>query len=168
MKCLWVVLLVGILGLCGFSVLALEEKANIEFEPKTGDVEFDAVLGKLNLEAKGNINEFLTHLSISNELPVEKLEPLIIKEKMPPADVYMAVGISGITEIPIDKVIEMYKTNEGKGWGVIVKRLGIKPGSKEFHLLKQGGLTDLEIFKQGKNPGKPGKKPESPGKGKKK
>jgi hypothetical protein len=31
--------------------------------------------------------------------------------------------------------------NKGKGWGVIAKNLGIKPGSAEFHALKRGDLS---------------------------
>ena len=30
----------------------------------------------------------------------------------------------------------MYEQDRGQGWGVIAKRMGIKPGSAEFHALK--------------------------------
>jgi hypothetical protein len=46
---------------------------------------------------------------------------------------------------PIDYVIEKYKAEKGKGWGVLAKSLGIKPGSKDFHALKQG--QDLYVDK---------------------
>jgi hypothetical protein len=38
-------------------------------------------------------------------------------------------------------VVREYKAHKGQGWGVIAKNLGIKPGSKEFHALKKGGLN---------------------------
>ena len=56
---------------------------------------------------------------------------------MEPADVYMVVEIAGIQKITVEKVVESYKKNKGKGWGVIAKELGIKPGSKEFKELKE-------------------------------
>jgi hypothetical protein len=39
---------------------------------------------------------------------------------------------------PTDYILEKYKSGKGRGWGVLAKSLGIKPGSKEFHALKQG------------------------------
>lgn len=44
------------------------------------------------------------------------------------------------TQKPTDQVVQVYKANQGKGWGVIAKRMGIKPGSAEFHALKSGEL----------------------------
>jgi hypothetical protein len=124
--------------------LAQENAAKIAIEPKTGDVEFDATLGDLNIEAEGNLSEFLSRLSISFNISEESLEPLIIEEEMTPADVYMTVAIAEITETPVNEVVEEYKNSQGQGWGVVAKRLGIKPGSKEFHLLKQGTLGELD------------------------
>jgi hypothetical protein len=37
-----------------------------------------------------------------------------------------------------ERVIEKYESGKGKGWGALAKSLGIRPGSKEFHALKQG------------------------------
>jgi hypothetical protein len=59
-------------------------------------------------------------------------------------------------------VVDVYKKNRGKGWGVIAKSLGIKPGSPEFHALKRG--DDLYTHKE-KGKGKGGK---GKGKGKEK
>jgi hypothetical protein len=38
----------------------------------------------------------------------------------------------------MDYVIDQYRSDKGKGWGVLAKTLGIKPGSREFHALKDG------------------------------
>jgi hypothetical protein len=54
--------------------------------------------------------------------------------------------------------VDTYKRNKGKGWGVIAQRLGIKPGSAEFHRLKKG---DFELAG-----GKAGGKGKGNGKGK--
>ena len=52
-----------------------------------------------------------------------------------PADAYMVFRLGEMSAKPTDYVIEQYKSGKGKGWGVIAKNLGIKPGSKEFHAL---------------------------------
>ena len=68
-----------------------------------------------------------------------------------------------------DEVLREYKENKGKGWGVIAKNLGIKPGSREFHELKDddSGMIALAKGKKGegnksknkdKNKGKKDKK----------
>ena len=149
---------------CVGSVLGQEPQAELSIEPKTGDAEFDATLGDLNIEATGNLSGFLDHLSVSYNVPEEELEPLITEDEMEPADVYMTVVIADLTETPIREVVEEYQAREGQGWGEIAKRLGIKPGSKEFHQLKQGLLSDIEEVKRAV---KPGGKPENPGQEKK-
>jgi hypothetical protein len=43
-----------------------------------------------------------------------------------------------LTGTPPADLEKSYLSNPGKGWGVIAKSLGIKPGSKEFKSLKSG------------------------------
>ena len=62
----------------------------------------------------------------------------------------------------IDDVIISYKKNKEKGWGVIAKEMGIKPGSPEFHALK--GKTKTRKDK-GKSEGKGKGNGNSKGKG---
>ena len=50
----------------------------------------------------------------------------------------MSLRVGQISGLHIDLVVREYKKNKGKGWGVIAKNLGIKPGSQEFHELKKG------------------------------
>jgi len=157
MRSIFPILLVCGLLFCGFPVSGQEGQAKLTVEPKTGDAEFDAVLGDLNIEAEGNLSGFLNHLSVSYNVPEEELEPLITEEEMTPADVYMTVVVADVTETSLEDVVEEYQKSEGQGWGEIAKRLGIKPGSKEFHQLKQGGISDLESVKRVAKPEKPGK-----------
>ena len=44
--------------------------------------------------------------------------------------------MSRLINKPLDFVVKEYKTNHGKGWGIMAKNLSIKPGSKAFHALK--------------------------------
>jgi len=54
------------------------------------------------------------------------------------ADAYMVLRLAEMSHQPVDTVITHYRDNKDKGWGVLAKRLGIKPGSREFHALKGG------------------------------
>ena len=58
-----------------------------------------------------------------------------------PADVYMTLRIGEVAKVPTDRVVIEYRTNKSQGWGVIAKNLGIKPGSSEFHALKQSRVA---------------------------
>jgi hypothetical protein len=81
-----------------------------------------------------------------------------------PADAYLLLRLGEMSNQPIDHVIEKYKAKKGKGWGAFAKSIGIKPGSKEFHALKQG--QDLYVDKD-KSEGKVKSKGKGKGKGRK-
>lgn len=83
-----------------------------------------------------------------------------------PADAYMICRLGEMSSRPPDYVIKKYKLKKGKGWGVIAKSLGIKPGSKEFHALKSGNnfFDDNDRGNKGKK-GKSKNKDKSKGKG---
>ena len=55
-----------------------------------------------------------------------------------PADAYMALRLGEMSHHPPERVLDVYKANKGKGWGVMARELGIKPGSEEFKALKNG------------------------------
>jgi hypothetical protein len=55
-----------------------------------------------------------------------------------PADAYMVFRLAEMSGRPTDYVITQYESSRGQGWGQLAKSLGIKPGSKEFHALKNG------------------------------
>ena len=54
------------------------------------------------------------------------------------ANAYMVFRLAEMSHMPVDTVIKHYHAGKGKGWGVLAKQLGIKPGSREFHILKRG------------------------------
>lgn len=54
------------------------------------------------------------------------------------AHAYMVLRLAEMSHMPVDTVIRHYHASKGKGWGVLAKRLGINPGSREFHALKRG------------------------------
>ncbi len=59
-----------------------------------------------------------------------------------PADAYVALRLGEMSGKSIEYVTERYNANKGRGWGVLAKRLGIKPGSAEFRSLKKGHDLD--------------------------
>ena len=71
------------------------------------------------------------------------------------ADAYMIHSLGEMSKQPIENVIEKYKAGKGKGWEALAKSLGIKPGSKEFHVLKRGhDLYDEKPKVKSKDKGK--------------
>lgn len=79
-----------------------------------------------------------------------------------PGDAYMVLRLGEMSGRPTDYVINQYRSGKGKGWGALAKSLGIKPGSEEFHALKNGhDLYDDKNMGGGKG------KDKSQGKGKK-
>ncbi|MFH1758308.1 MAG: hypothetical protein ABH969_09705 [Pseudomonadota bacterium] len=139
-----------------FGGIALADEVRFSYNGKTGDKGLDLSLKNLNIQAQGDMKNFISRLSVSYGVPQPKIEDLFVKVKMPPADIYMTVRVAKIVNKPIDVVVDEYKAHKGKGWGVIAKKLGIKPGSKEFHELKN---NDSGLMDKGKGKGpKKGKK----------
>jgi len=119
-------------------------------------------LSDLNTQARTDITGFSSTLSNQFGVPMPQVQS-IVKTVKHPADAFMCLQLSKMTGIQTEKVVQTYKSNNGKGWGVIAKELGIKPGSDDFHALKRGdfvfGVQEDKINKkQGKGKDKGHKK----------
>ena len=68
-------------------------------------------------------------------------------------EIYLALEISNLSGTSIDEIIALYSENKGKGWGYIAKQAGIKPGSDEFHRLKNNA-SDKKNKSKGNSQGK--------------
>jgi hypothetical protein len=117
--------------------------------------DLDNFLSNLNIQAKSNINSFGIKLSTQFGIPLPKVQT-IIKIVDFPADAFMCLQLSLMTNVQLEIVLQTYKNNKEKGWGAIAKELGIKPGSTEFHALKRGDFqfTGDRIDKTDKGQGK--------------
>ncbi|MBE0437082.1 MAG: hypothetical protein IBX56_14920 [Methylomicrobium sp.] len=114
--------------------------------------EFDW-MPKFNIQAQADPSGFRAR--IATRFNIGDVQITTVLSNFPnPADAYVALRLGEMSGKPIGYVIEQYKEGMGRGWGALAKRLGIKPGSPEFHALKRG--DDLY-----------GKKGISKGKGKK-
>jgi hypothetical protein len=105
-----------------------------------GAADLDSFMGEINLTARADLGIFKAELSATFGVAEPKIDGLF-RIASDPADVYMILRIGEVAKQPVDRVVEEYKSHGGQGWGVIAKNLGIKPGSPEFHSLKQGRLS---------------------------
>ena len=123
----------------------------------------DAFLDSLNVQAKADMNGFAAKVSAQFGAPLTQVQTVISTVKQP-ADAFMVFQLGQMARRPPETVMHTYMANRGKGWGVIAKDLGIKPGSPEFHALKRGDLVLNGI--PGGGPGEGHEKGHGKGKGK--
>jgi hypothetical protein len=100
----------------------------------------DSFLNDLNIQARADMNGFSVKVSTQFGIPLPKVQA-VIKMVDTPADAFMCFQLGEMSKKPYDTVTQVYQTKRGKGWGVIAKSLGIKPGSPEFHALKRGDFV---------------------------
>lgn len=124
------------------------------FSAKSGDKELDVTLSDMNSRATADFNFFKKDLQLTYNVTDQKIEYLKTTIKMAPADIYMTLELGKISGKSIDDVVKVYQSKKGQGWGVIAKDLGIKPGSKEFHQLKNSSKGKNEKMKAKGNSGK--------------
>ncbi len=90
-----------------------------------------------NVLAQGDLSGFRAKLRARFHIGDAEIET-VIRSVDGPVDAYMALRLGEMADVPVHRVIETYKANRGRGWGAVAHRLGIKPGSSDFHALKQG------------------------------
>jgi hypothetical protein len=119
----------------------------------------EGFLNQVNVQAHGDMNGFFAKVSAQFGVPEAQIR--VVLGKVPsPADAFMIFQLGAWTRQDHQAVMRTYESRKGHGWGAVAKELGIKPGSAEFHALKQGDL------RYGPNPGTPGNSGKSKGKGK--
>jgi len=110
-------------------------------------------LGDLNNRAYAAPNDY--HLNLSNQFGVPQPQVYTLTRSVAaPADAFMILQLAHMLGLPHERVLQTYNTNRGRGWGVIAKELGIKPGSAEFHALKNGNFALTGVPGGGKSHGK--------------
>ena len=117
---------------------------------QTGSVELDTNLANLNVEAKADLPGFTAQLSVSFDVPEGKIVSLMTDVLLEPAEVYLALEIGKLVEKPVDDVVAVYRENRDRGWGVVAREMGIKPGSAEFHELKMKASPGKAKVKKGR------------------
>ncbi len=100
----------------------------------------DGFLNSLNVQARADMGGFSAKVSTQFGVPLPQVQA-VIQTVSTPADAFMVFQLGQMAHRPPETVVQTYQVHKGKGWGVIAKELGIKPGSKEFHALKNGDLV---------------------------
>jgi hypothetical protein len=120
--------------------------------PAQASSDLDVFVSNLNVQAQADLGAFKVRLSTQFGVPAARVDAVLASVKTP-GDAYMCLRVGQVTSQPVEVVTKEYQKNKGKGWGVIAKNLGIKPGSKEFHELKKGNF-DGDDSGSGKGKGK--------------
>lgn len=116
--------------------LILSATAQAQLKVTTGDADLDNSLIALNKDAKNALDAFKNDAIEKFNTTKNVVESLLNIHKMDPSDVLMTLEVAQITSKPVETVATSFDKNKSKGWGEIAKEMGIKPGSKEFHALK--------------------------------
>lgn len=92
---------------------------------------------ELNVRADADPSGFRGQLSARFKIGDSQVR-VVLGNVDRPADAYMVFRLGEMSSMPTDYVLSKYRMQKSKGWGALAKSLGIKPGSREFHALKQG------------------------------
>jgi len=127
------------------AVAALFASANVAaqdftfgWNPRSGDVWVDNQLNDINRYGSRYREPFADEMVRYYGAPRDLVTDLLVNRRWAPGDVYYACSIAHTLGRPCREVVNEWDRNHGKGWGVVAKELGIKPGSAEFHRLKRG------------------------------
>lgn len=102
--------------------------------------DLNGFLQDVNIQARTDMGNFTLRLSKQFGVPEPDVQ-LIIRSVAKPADAFMILQIGQMAHAEPNAVLQTYQDNKGKGWGVLAQKMGIKPGSREFHALKRGDLS---------------------------
>jgi hypothetical protein len=108
--------------------------------PAVAAASLDSFLNSVNVQAQADLPGFHARVSAQFGVPVPQVQA-VLHTVGSPADAFMVFQLGQMAHRPPEAVVQTYQSHQGKGWGVIAKELGIKPGSKEFHALKNGDLV---------------------------
>jgi len=103
--------------------------------------DFSGLVGNISTTARVNLPGFKADVSAEFGIPVPRIDAMLAIAPMP-GDVYMSLQIGKAVNRPPEEVIKYYSAHKDKGWGAIAKEMGIKPGSPEFHALKNGKYAE--------------------------
>jgi len=121
--------------------------AQIAFSTQVFAQDFDW-LRNLSVEARADPSGFVARLSTRFHIGDAQVRA-VISNIGSQADAYMVLRLAEMSHKPVTLVSEQYHRYRHQGWGVIAKRLGIRPGSRAFHSLKAG--HDLGFAGTGKS-----------------
>lgn len=111
---------------------------SLNWNPRSGDVWVDTQLADMNRYGTQYRDPFIDEMVRYHGAPRDLVTDLLVNRRWAPGDVYYACTIAQVIGRPCRYVVDEWAANHAQGWGVVARRLGIKPGSAEFHRLKKG------------------------------
>ena len=114
------------------------------WNPRTGDVWVDQRLGDINSYGARYRDPFVDEMVRYHRAPRDLVLELLTRRNWAPGDVYYACSIANVLGLPCRNVVDEWDRDHGQGWGVVAQRMGIKPGSAEFHRLKKGFVPSYD------------------------
>lgn len=125
-------------AMAAFTGNANAQDYSIGWDPRSGDVWVDNYLGDVNRYGSRYREPFVNEMVRYYGAPRDLVVDLLTTRNWAPGDVYYACSVAQVLGRPCRYVADYWEEHRGKGWGVVAKELGIKPGSAEFHRLKKG------------------------------
>ena len=114
------------------------------WNPRTGDAWVDQHLSDINAYGYRYREPFIDEIVRYHGAPRDLVYDLVVNRRWAPGDVYYACALAQIIGRPCRYVVDEWDRDHGQGWGEVAKRLGIKPGSDEFHRLKRGFVPSYD------------------------
>ena len=108
------------------------------WNPRSGDVWVDNRLADVNQYGYRYRDPFIDEMTRYYGAPRDLVSDLLVNRRWAPGDIYYACALAQVVGQPCRNVVDEWDRDHGQGWGVIAQRMGIKPGSAEFHRLKHG------------------------------
>jgi hypothetical protein len=131
-----VLLLVAALLLgCG---AALAQSSAFAWNPRSGDTWVDMRLADMNQYGQRYPGPFIDEITRYHGAPRSLVNELLTDRHWAPGDIYFACALAQVVGQPCRVVADAWERDHAQGWGAIAKRMGIKPGSEQFHRLKRG------------------------------
>jgi hypothetical protein len=96
-------------------------------------------MARVNVQARADLGAFTARISGQFGVPEANVR-VVLSAVSDPADAFMVFQVGDFCHRSPDDVLAVYRAYSHKGWGAMAKSLGIKPGSPEFHALKDGNL----------------------------
>ncbi len=96
-----------------------------------------------NLQVRADADRSGFNLSLASRFHIGDLEINAVLGRVERgSEAYMIFRLAELSRHPYTHVLDIYQNNKQQGWGKMAKALGIKPGSAEFHQLKNGHDLD--------------------------
>lgn len=123
---------------------AFAQDSTFAWNPRSGDAWVDSRLADINDYGNRYRDPFIDEMTRYYGAPRDLVSDLLVNRRWAPGDIYYACAIAQVVGQPCRYVVDQWSHDHGQGWGVLGQRLGIQPGSAEFHRLKKGFIPTYD------------------------